>query len=268
MRANDFPDPETLPLYLVASDKPQHPEWVPTSQIIKWEDVRAWKIPGGTAPSSYGSGKVIKGSYWLATDGYSPKEIDAASLPKQSLYYKQCGKYEGGSWLKAIKKYDANATLVALQANRVEKFLRDFPHAKEVKEAVREEIRKKVSGLEADHAIAMSMDKDAADQFARLYKVVDKIDDPDLQRTVRLSELSRSERDVFSEIESEVTRWNAGIDKDPEKEPAIEQSRKRYPLLELVEDAYHWRRGTTEAPPADLLLYVNAAYAARKKEAS
>lgn len=249
-------DTTKRPLFLTPDATFPHDKWVPKDLQFEWETVRKWKIPGNVQVGGYGI-KVITGSYWTyRPDIAGTSEVAASDLPSDHLYWIRSGKYDGGNWWATIRKEDPKATLVLLSVNRIDKFKRDLPHAKNAKEAMGELVRARIKKLPADHRLAMNVYK--PDEISRLKTVRNDLDDPALKRVVKLAVVAVNQRSTLRQIREDAQRWAVQLPAATD-EPALETVRKRYPLIYAVSYA---------APAEDLRLYANAAYAARKKEAN
>jgi hypothetical protein len=219
-------------------------EWVDPKNILPWADVEAEKI--AKAKKTGGDGKVL-GSYDTFTkDGYK-RGVPADQLPAKDLYF-----YNGRSGWNAtrtpavdlILRERPGATVVPLPANRVGKFQRDFPKAKEANGYVRELAEKHVAKLTEDDLLALAAVRAAPGVVASLD--ASRVQDPELAELVEAKK--RGPR-----IQGELQKFRGVGGANPELPlDRVKAIAKRYPLL----DALH----SYATPHQHVYIYLNAAY--------
>lgn len=229
------------------------PEWVqpPASQVWDWQEVRKWRDPNApTAPS----GQQIKGSYPVQRmDGNGYRDTIAASdIPDHGVFYHDRNRYpwyENVEWLRD-QFPDGDWVYVGLTANRLEKFRRDFPHAVTVDEA-QEAVKVHEWSEQSEKALQLlAWTGTVWDTPAiLLYKVAKQIEDPELREQVERHAAATKAEEKGLDPSYAVAPAN----------PLPDHTRvlqERYPLLDNL-------RGYPD--PDDVLHYVNAAHAARKR---
>jgi hypothetical protein len=235
----------------VLTDKLPSGPWIADDRKAKWDDVNAIKL-ASRARSNSSSGRP-KGSYDLFEAGNFKTGVPAGDIDtKKPLFWCEGNRYVAANYLQIIQRFHPDATIVPLGQNRVAKFQRDFPTAKEAYEGCKELRDAWLAKLTKDDRIALTL-HDHGKRIGYLGIDPEKVDDPDLKR---LRILSTRKVDDLVEARTLFQRslgfGEAVIDADY-TDPMI-----RYPLFNV----YALRDN-----PDHMYMYLNAAYAAYTKEA-
>lgn len=231
---------------------------LPDSPLIKhervydWDEVRNTKLPRNTQTER---GRLV-GSYdRLSPRSTSTYEIQAAVIDDTKPIYYYLGnetkrpRYELKRSTKALPYvafmhvYEPDATYLAIPETRREKLLRQFPHAKEIREAIGEHRDRFTKQLTDKKKKALFLQ-----QCGRPYNILKgaTLVDPDLAEAAKLIKLDVSkEQQIISQF-SQIDGFPIGlpVDFDP---------LENYPLLDGV---YHTKEGLQE----HIVVYLNAAY--------
>lgn len=264
MVAEDLSDaPISESLIILTSDAIPDREWLGDVRSVKWESVREWKNPRN---ESQGGSAKYAGTYDLiGADGAARWNHPAAeiSLMREPVYFTGGGKYDedAGPLWKLMSERD-KCVLVKLQSTRVAKFRRLFPDARPAAERAREIVKEWYDALDEVQREAIttggvntggdSWSTRLADLLSYLKPM--KIDDPDLAHAVRIARVRSAMLQEALRRETYLPEFRGRLPPDPAE---------LYPLLEQI--AHPYVRVPSENFP-DLYLYVNAAYAAKKKE--
>lgn len=228
-------------------------EWVEPSQVVKWEDVNAVKLPKRLRTAN-SSGRIA-GSYDMWIDGNMKPGVEAADIDLDNpVFYFQGNSAQAYRQHQVIAHLFPENTTVLLSANRVAKFTRDFPDAFELGGAVRDSWNKWVAKLTSKEKTALLMNDIGA---AAKLRPMDpsKVDDPLLAGFVKIAKMDLTKllekRSLYENV-----LWN------------------RYDRPVLVKD---WKNPLASYPlfsdqvlakdPEHVYTYLNAAYAANHKEA-
>lgn len=242
-------------------------EWLLPEQVIKWEDVNAIKLPrnqpsttNGRIPGSYDCLVGDGAGAWTTKTGKPADDIDQT----HEVFYFPRSSRDAYYIRTALFTMWPNATLVCMPSTRVEKFCRLFPQAEHALEALRAGKKRWWSRLSKDTKQAMAM-RFALNSYYARYEAVPAIahldpalvDDPDLAKCAKIAK-----KDLTSVVEKRKLLEEA-IGRDDTDLDSIEvpdDPTVKYPLF----DGEAVKRGGIEAD--HMYLYLNAAYAARKKE--
>jgi len=258
---NGESQPSQRPLLTIAASTPPNADWVPDDNVVSWPDVRKWQPPPDpNAPASAGK-KRVTGSYnvWKGdeqTQVYPMvREVPATDIPQDdSVFWVASRKYEGKKRHERLTGLHPGAWLVLLPRTRVAKFKRDFPKARPFLDFVQAELKRQVKALTPDEVLYAHF-ADRRNAWADYEVLVGhdaELVDSDLRRCVRLAEGARGGKNGLR-----VAARNYGVAfPEPKKTTYLSVCRLRYPLLGAV---------NYTAEPEDLILYANAAYAARKE---
>lgn len=242
-------------------------KWLDPSLIYDWETgPGAEKLPKKEIKTMGGR---ITGSYdiWKGDDPSEPKyhrkqygiPADDFKNTKTILYVK--GGH--GTWDREINvrnripiirhKYEKNWIVVDLPANRVNKFVRDFPKAKNIWDAAREihaEWEKSVAKIDREAYAAQEEFPVNYYGNGKWLKALDpsKVDDPRIKKLIKL--LNHDTKPIRTQA-----AMFAGVC-DTRFELSDENLTDDYPLID----------GAGEANVDHAVLYMNAVYAARKKD--
>lgn len=235
------------PTYIILTKEVPIPEWVDPTTIHDWEEVQAQKIVRETQKRNDGR---PTGSYEGYVAGTRANIIVAADIDtsKPIFYYE---KNWGDSGKKIIDANYPDATIVVLGQNRINKFKRDFPTAKHMREHAKELGKKWVESLSKDDLwyiqISESGDRGNLSRFDAA-----KIDDPELKRIVTLSN-TRNEA-----LLSQKALYSGWLITYPE---ALPSPFSKYPLLTSSSMYDIMKEDFRE----QCYLYLNAAFAAKQE---
>ena len=256
-------------------------KWIDPKWIIPYDELREFKLPS-TSTGSGGGGREVA-NFYQDHRGYDIGNDTLEELAKDgNLYYGESkrmrrlsdyytvivdGSY-GGTYAKyyldAIRSINPKAVLICVPPTRIKKFERIFgTTAKEIKQAVKEEYedRIKKAGSRVLARMVLSQQQGfTLIKYLQLYKSKGKIADPELRKlgvlfndeqlSQKAGELKRV-LDAFANLYPEYP-------KHPEAVKKFREVYNKYPLFEAL--------STTHAKHMDeVLLYVNAAYAAREE---
>jgi hypothetical protein len=161
-------------------------------------------------------------------------------------------KYSGRQEAQQLASLYDKFYLVVLQQNRIDKFLRDFPKAMTVGEAVEAKREAWEKALTNDQRLALTIyDAQATDALKGLDP--QKIHDPDLTEAIRLANVKVSkliqQRSVFGAWSKTKVEWTNPLDK--------------YPLI-VDRVGYTARSRLVQVQKSHLYLYINCVYANEK----
>lgn len=224
-------------------------EWLEERNVADWAEVSAIKLPRAEYSRS-GRPTRKRGSFDIWSDGAPIHEVDANDIDTSvALFFRRGSVQQLTAMARLLNHFHPGCTLVCLPGNRLEKFQRDFPEAqsgelevKRLSDAWHEALSEddKIS-LEINDTYALSGLLDCLD--------ADAVDDPELAKAVRLSKGHAIDRLLelrhwFSELHCRrdvSTEWSSPLE--------------NYPLADRAALHYHLE---------DSIIYINAAYAARK----
>jgi len=223
-------------------------KWIDSTNKIDWETIKALRLPhhqARRAPSNR-----PKGSYDIYVAGVYKDGVPATQInPKGNLYYVG---YKEDALAAQICEVDKKATVVPLAANRVAKFLRDFPQAKESHHAFLKAY-KKLRKTVTDEDFQIKALKDDW-RIRREYERIDptKVDDPEIKR---VCSLLHRDIDVDAIIQLHNLAHRARMWDDLKFDAiSVTLISDKYPLFQYnMADHDH------------MYIYLNAAYAARQE---
>lgn len=172
-------------LYYALTDDTLDTTWIKPERIIKWEDVRAIKLP--VAPRQWTNGRPT-GAYDAFVGNIPAKHIQADEIDtSKPLYYARgLNKNQAKSFAELIITSYPDATVVCLPENRVDKFKRNFPTAKPHNEALKSAHKKWYDQLTKQQRHALMLHDNSRWSFLRMLAPVEKeIKDPKLREAVR-----------------------------------------------------------------------------------
>lgn len=166
--------------------------WLAGATFIAWSDVDAIKLARATSADGT---RRIRGSYDAAVFGAYAATISADDIDTtKPLYYVNGNRYTLGS-IEATRYgiIDASTcTIVALPANRVDKFCRDFPTAKQIDKAATEIARAEVAKLAPAALEAYAFQRSGAGSNVLRALDASRIADPKLADAVRAAKRDTS----------------------------------------------------------------------------
>ncbi len=266
---NETPiDPEHFILYGV---EPPLNGWVPQDRFLSWEDIKAIKIERETSGAYGVKTKKVSGSYpvWLLDGDNKAKykfEVLASDLDtSKPIYYYTTQTFS--SWRKedndwrvgpAAARYLPEGTVVKLALNRIEKFKRDFPEAKELVPSLQAIHEAKVLALDDEIKQAWAQQARGADLLKQLDP--DYINDPMLRKAI---ESARLKVDGKVGPIGEMQRCDIGswlrLPEVDLSEIEIYELAEHYPLAAARTSLYG-------EPHEHVYIYMNHIYALRSNE--
>lgn len=106
-------------------------KWVPNSRVVSWEDLKAAlpkKVRKYGGPGSIGQLRIPKTfDYWTKDSRETEQELPSVG----NLYYITPADTKGKALRTALTLMDDSGSIVLLARNRIAKFTRDNPHAKD-----------------------------------------------------------------------------------------------------------------------------------------
>lgn len=159
--------------------------WFDQSMVFDWADVKAIQLApressgGGGYGTNWNAGR-LKGSFDVVTEDGSQTEYPADDIDRdEPIYYYQGNLYDTETYSLIVQEIHTTATLVAVPANRLNKFLRDFPTARPVRDVAREACAVWRASLTDDVRLAMKFQRERYSEISRVRCLeVDKIADP------------------------------------------------------------------------------------------
>lgn len=226
-------------------------EWIDPKNVLPWDDVEAEKIAKDKPVD--GTHKVL-GTYdaWVA-DGHYKRGIPADELPTKNLFFfngRSGWNAERTPFVDLVTAKRPGAVIVPLPANRVAKFQRDFPKAKELNQYARKLAEKYVAGLTDEDRFAIAADSVRPRVLNTLNPEL--VQDPELASVIRAQKHGskvRAELAQFSRVAPGAADIRGATDK-------VKKIIDRYPLLFAL-PGYG-------APHNDVYIYLNAAYLSKQ----
>lgn len=230
-------------------------EWIDTkAQVHQWDDVSAMKLPRTQNPGSRLNGR-IPGSYDCFVDGEFKKGVEADNIAQDGpTFFIADNRYVAGGYVNCLAAlFKKRYTLVMFPSNRQSKFQRNFPKAKNVHQAIRDEREKWASSLSADVLLALRIsDTGCRDALSALD--ADRVNDPALKRAIRDSQIDlqtvTERRTLFNNM--------TGSDALADKLPTWTNPLTSYPL---------YSRSALNNHADHTYMYLNCAHAHNTKEA-
>lgn len=239
--------------------------WVDPARQVDWEQVKkdAPKAPRPIrTPAQQAAWGRKAGSFDLVTKAGRKNEQDVPST--KPLYFCMVQEYNGNRDLQsALKELNLDYEVVLVPANRRDKFLRFYPHAKPIFPELETQVNLDgVSLLSDDAKTYLSIDHRDREIVKSLD--VNRVDDPEIKKLSTL--LAKSQDDLIKEYRKHQTIAGVlGLHGKFKKHPwedyysqKVKPVTKAYPLLLNVRFA-HNREIMNHA-----YEYMNAVYKARK----
>lgn len=233
--------------------------WFDDCMVFPWADVKAIKL----APREGGGGRKsdrIPGSFDVVTEDGSEVGFPADDIDQEEpVYYYQGNLDDTETYSHIVTKIHRTATLVAVPANRLNKFLRDFPKARNVQEVAREAYLLWKTTLSTDDLRAMKFQRDHAQEINRSATLpVDRINDPRFAEHRALATYDVSDALRSLDMFGRMTATFSLLNNDVLKQRMLKNPMYDYPL---VGDS-KW--STIAHGDIDhYVMYINAVYAAR-----
>jgi hypothetical protein len=233
--------------YVIFCNKLPMRAWIDPKTVYPWSEIKEQKIVREKTKTTSGR---PSGSYTGYVAGLYVNIIQAADIDvTKPIFYRD--KYEGGH--KEIFHLHPDATIVTLGQNRVAKFKRDFPTAKQVTPYIQAQADKWWKSLSNDDKLMLKINESRS--LADLMALdASKIDDPELVRVVTILKTNKPEvKAMYNILGRHIVggatfSWSNPLD--------------AYPLLTSA-----LRYDTMRGMFADhAYLYINAAYAAGQEK--
>lgn len=240
--------------------------WVDPSMVIDWATIEAIKLPRSPRQINNGNDGRLKGSYDAYADGRFHYEVPADDInTKKPLFYIVKLPKEGAGYYaydpnpdisgiyKLMTARRKDCTLVVLSKNRVEKFKRTFPMAKDVK-AEMVKIFNRVAAKVTSPEVTARKIRDDHGSVSRLLKEMDetKVDDPAVLDAIKMVQGTDTYKDKLSDFRPFMGWMNV-------RNPDVKADKFVDPMTSypLVSDFY-----TLRSNPDHCYTYMNAIYAA------
>lgn len=231
--------------------------WTKGWPVHDWNDVAAIELP--KVVQADGTSTRLKGSYDAVIAGTTESGVPAARIAQEAkkldLYW-----IHGNTWAgrrhRAFKTsaLDARKSIVVcLGANRIDKFCRDFPAAKKLDTAAKEAAERWVKKQTAETRKAYSVQRRCNVEVLKTLDVT-TLDDPELRE---LHALAKMDVSTYVSDRQAFAYWVSDTD-DDKAEAWADKVLAGYPLYNSI--------GRYDRPDkTHVVLYLNAAYAARQK---
>lgn len=159
-------------------------EWLDPKRIVPWATVNAIKLPkkertaSGRLPGSYDVILRTKDTArGLAKNGIAGSTIDQS----KPVYWMHGNIRDGYSKGAILDRFEFEYTLVALPANRIDKFVRENPNIHSVDTAIHAEYERWLKSLSPAEKLLLAIeDAHAYNALAAFVLVVEQIDDPEV----------------------------------------------------------------------------------------
>lgn len=232
--------------------------WTEGIPVVDWSIVDAIKISRETRPSSYSDRP--RGAYVARlADGSFTEKLEAEDIdPALPLFYVH-GSSGTISCHPAIREamLPEDSTVVALGANRMEKFRRDFPSAISLDEAARRSARDWTRTLDAEIVRAYVYVRDTENASALSRLDADAILDPDLRESVKLAKIDTTK------IAEGTKRFRGYLPEGFAVGSSKPNPLAKYPLVRSLLDRSY---GGLQKLEGETIIYVNASYLARSSD--
>lgn len=251
--------PKPSRFVLIRGDKLPSRDWIEDGIVWDWQELRKWRDPSAPAAATV-AGKKVRGSYQTKRANnpgqhawYPSEETSASELPTESdLYWLWSGRYGGKGQIEELAQHSSKAVLVLLPENRIKKFQRDFPHAMDANQAL-EAIKMHAAASLTDRQRGLLAWTPPVASTALDGLAASLLDDPELRQLIT----DRNEQKPLAQKHANHLDYMTTGTRI--KTLTQDELIKRYPLLNELRSM--GSRGTSDLP-----YYLNAAYAARKKE--
>lgn len=239
--------------------------WTDDCHVVEWDDVAAIKLPSSTTTynSRVRTAKVYDGQYDILSNGYfSLADVDDTKTlyyfsPNDTFQgrYSNINKYN--EYVTEFAKFvEDDAQIIKVGAGRVAKFLRNHPTAVHLNTLLDSVKKDTVANLTDDDVLFLAYDEQYDNMPRGLSRLnPDDVDDPELKERLRIYGLGKT--DTIKKFRTASSIFGASIDREAKKRyPSVTEKNweKRYPLV-------GWSNATK-----DVLIYINAKYAARAAE--
>ena len=239
---------------------PAWAKWFPKDAVVDWAPIKALKLPKAVKVNNQ---YRLAGSFDLRRGGKTEYEVPAQEIGKiatTDLFYLHGNPREGSHYDSFLSDLNANATLVCLPGNRLDKFQRTFPHAKNVKEAIREGYQKWLKKVPAEQKLAWSTQRNLRNTEALRALDLSRVPDPAFAKVVKVL---KTDTTKFEKRLGDWRKLGMRSYSDVEVTP-LTCPLENYPLFDYpVGTGYYAPKGEKRARQIEHnYLYLAAAYAA------
>jgi len=239
--------------YVLFVDKLPLAKWIDRKNVHPWSEIKAQKIVRERQPR--GDGRPT-GSYEGIVAGKWEGVILAQDIDtSKPLFFR-------GKWDNEYQKVNVihpDATIVTLGNNRVNKFQRDFPTAKQLTTYLAEYTRKWWSARSHEDKLWLQLKFSRSSTDIRALDA-SKVNDPELQHIIRLIKTDRKDlHKTYDLLQNQIQIIN-GYSR--EILPGWKSPLEKYPLLTNAL-RYDTIKGTVEE---HAYLYINAVVAAEQEK--
>lgn len=247
-------DVEGVTQYVLLNELP-YSTWVEKGRIISWEKIKEIKLPKDGVT---GNGRPV-GAYDVIMPGEKcPEVVEAKELVGvKDLYWYPYQEGLNSSLWSIVQRERPQAALVKLKANRVGKFERDFPQAKQLRQAARDIAQDWYDTLTQNEREWLSVKNNNEANKLRLLDPK-KIDDPKLAKIARLAAYENAplleKAKTYNYLyEGELEFTEIDLDEDY---PLMDRGNMRYGMTDEEKAAYK----------EHVYIYLNAVYAANQAQ--
>lgn len=224
-------------------------QWIDPKRIVSWTDVNAVKLPkkartpSDRIPGSFDVVIAVKDSdIFRSKSGIPGDEIDQSKPVYWVHGNLRAGTYQASLLHSAVKEF----TIICLPENRIEKFKRENPKIKKVKDVLQAAYDKWFDAITDKDKLALAC-REARDlDTPRLVKHKDKFDDPAIVKAV--DAIAGANLDKLLQLKS---RWRYEVTPRDEKLPKWESPLDGYPLF----SGYDFERA-----PDVYIEYINSVF--------
>jgi hypothetical protein len=232
-------------------------EWIDHSTVVHpWAEVAAQKIAvNRTNLNTYGA---PSGSYEGWVDGVKNNAIEAKDIDTlKPVFFVRADRFYSWSNEAALvhDTFPKGSTVVKMGNNRVNKFKRDFPKAKDLKEHCKEIAAKWLKSLTEQQILSIRLNESRYDRQLPAGLDSSEVDDPEVAKLINVinskADGTIRQYDMYSGrgwIDINNRLWDNPL--------------KKYPLLTFLSGSYRMDKSAKN----DLYLYLNAAFAANKED--
>lgn len=238
--------------FVLTHDRPrQVMRWVDPKRVVKWETVNAIKLA-----RSY-NGRVstgrIPGSYDVFVAGDLEESMEADSIDTSSELFYFVGNFRAASpYVKLVTERYPDCSVVLLYSNRVAKFERNFPAAREASSVILDLYNEWYAKLSKADRFTLKIAERSSAMSNLTYIDPDRVKDPKLRVSVRLAK-----RDVSKLLAKRQGFQRVLRHRLPDLDVSWTDPLDAYPLLDV--GSYYGRKSfQTHADHA--YLYINSAW--------
>jgi hypothetical protein len=238
--------------HFIICDELPDADWINPDKVYDWEEVKKQKVVRENIKRRDGR---VSGSYsgWVHTV-WNNSLLATSIDTKKPIFFVE-GRASNASWdtpatARVLIEMFPDSTIVVLGSNRVNKFKRDFPTAREATSVIKEEGDKWLKSVTEEEVIAHKINGNSS----WLSSLDDtRVDDPALASWIKAAKIDLKN---FNRNYKRFMRWGIIL-----PNPNVGDPLSNYPLL----TGMHFYGSVPSGLRNDLYIYVNAAYAAKKE---